>query len=164
MRMREWRKRPADVAALFNPVYCAALLNRVAKGYQSATHEGFPYALAFIALPVILHPTSADLIPATSKTRIHAWLLNTPDIVFGFDARARSVAPFVREAVAFGMQNKLFTYETGGRLSAVDSQALKRWEKRTENVSVSKQAQVLGKLLSQLRDVSTAFSIFGVRP
>jgi len=164
MTMREWRTRPRDVAILFNPAFCAALINRVAKGYQGTTDQGFPYALAFIALPLILHPNSSSHLPASAKSRMHTWLLNTPEVVFGFDERARSIAPFARESIAFGTQNKILSFVEGGQLLSVDSSSIKKWEKKAENALLCKQAQVLGKLLAQVKDVPTVFSLFGVRP
>ncbi|MCO1348080.1 DUF6521 family protein [Burkholderia vietnamiensis] len=162
--MREWQRRPSDVANLFNPAYCAALLNRVAAGYQSTTDGGLPYALAFIALPLMLHSSSTSLLPRSANSRMHSWLLNTPEVVFGFDQRARSMAPFAREAIAFGIQNKVITYVAGARLVPADSKGIRQWQKMPENALICKQAQLLGKLLSQVKDVPTVFSLFGVRP
>jgi len=164
MKMRDWGTRPSDVASLFNPAYCAALLNRVAAGYQGSTKKGLPYALAFIALPLMLDSRSVSLLPSSAKSRIHTWLLNTPEVVFGFGRKAKSMAPFAREAIAFGMQNKILGYVAGMRLAPIDSKGIKQWQKMPENVALGRQAQLLGKLLSQVKDVPTAFVFFGVRP
>ncbi|NPU93355.1 MAG: hypothetical protein HPY82_15705 [Gammaproteobacteria bacterium] len=164
MTMREWRSRPRDVANMFNPAFCAAIINRVAMGYQQAADQGIPYSLTFIALPLILHPNSSQFIPVKANSRMHAWVLNTPEVIFGFEERARSIAPIVRESVAFGVQNKIIAYSKGALITPIASRDLKQWEKRDENVLLCKQSQVFGKLLSQIKDLPTVFSLFGIRP
>jgi hypothetical protein len=153
-----------DVANLFNPAYCAGLLNKVASGYRSTLKQGLPYPLAFIAMPIVLHPTTTSLLPGTARSRMHAWLLENPEVIFGFGDRARSIAPFVREAVSFGVQNKVLKFGPSSTLVPLQLKEISLWERRSENSEITKKAQVLGKLLSQFNDVSTVFSLFGVRP
>ena len=104
------RRVPADAAALFNPAYCAAILHRTSSGYESASGAGLPYALAFLALPLILHPATAERLPTTSKSRLHNWLIGNPDVMVGLADRARSLAPFARDAIAFGIQGRILHF------------------------------------------------------
>lgn len=160
----EPRRIPADAAALFNPAYCAAILHRTSSGYQTISGSGLPYALAFIALPVILHPASAECLPSSSKTRLHNWLLVNPDVLIGFAERSRSLAPFVREAVGFGLQTQVLQLVEPDLLAPLTSNQVGKWEKRPYNLLTAKKAVVLGKLLSQIREVPTIFTLFGIRP
>jgi len=160
----EPRRIPADAAALFNPAYCAAILHRVSSGYQTTAGYGLPYALAFIATPVILHPASVECLPSSSKSRLHNWLLGNPDVLIGFAERSRSLAPFVREAVEFGLQARVLQLVEPDLLAPLTSNHVGRWEKRPYNLLSAKKAVVLGKLLSQIREVHTVFTLFGIRP
>lgn len=161
---KTWSRRPPDVAYLFNPAFCTALLNRIASGYQGDTERGLPYPLAFVALPLILHPTSADLLPSTSRSKFHGWLQENPQVIFGFSDRARAMAPIVREAVSFGLRYDIYQLGAQHALVPVASQKLKQWEKLPYNTVPSKRAETLGKLLAQVKDVPTIFALFGVRP
>lgn len=160
----ETRRIPPDAAALFNPAYCAAILHRVSSGYQATAGRGLPYSLAFIALPVVLHPASVECLPSSSKTRLHNWLLGNPEALIGFAERSRSLAPFVREAVVFGLQARVLQLVEPDLLAPFTSRQIGKWEKRHYNLLTAKKAVVLGKLLSQIREVPTTFTLFGIRP
>ena len=164
MTGKRWGRRPPDVANLFNPAFCAALLNRVACGYHRDVERGLAYPLAFVALPLILHPTSAGLLPQTSRTKFHNWLLENPDVLFGFTERARQMAPIVREAISFGLRYDILGFDAEKALVPLSPRELKRWEKEPYNNIISKNAQTLGRLLAQVKDVPTIFALFGVRP
>jgi hypothetical protein len=155
---------PADAAALFNPAYCAAILHKASSGFQATKGTGFPYALGFIALPLVLHPASAERLPSSSKTRLHGWLLGNPDVMVGLAERARSLAPFVREAIAFGLRAQIFQLSEPDMLVPLSSTLMGKWDKRPYNSLTAKRALVLGKLLSQVNEVSTVFTLFGLRP
>ena len=164
INLAEPRRIPADAAALFNPAYCAAILHQASSGYQTSAGKGLPYALAFIALPVILHPASVECLPSTSKTRLHNWLLGNPEVLIGFAERSRSVAPFVREAVEFGLKARVLQFVEPDLLAPLTSNHVGKWAKRPYNVLTAKKAVVLGKILSQIREAPTVFTLFGIRP
>ena len=155
---------PADAAALFNPAYCAAILQRVSSGYQSVGASGLPYPLTFLALPLLLHTTSAERLPSTARARLHTWLLSNPEVVVGLADRARSLAPFVRQAIAFGLQARVFKFVEPQFLAPISSAEIRIWGTRSYSALTAKKAVVVGKLFSQIPDVPTIFSLFGVRP
>jgi hypothetical protein len=161
--IKSWNQRPSDVANLFNPAFCAAIVNRVAAGYSKASPAGLPFSLAFIALPVLLHPPSADELPTTSRTNFHGWLLENPQALIGFAERAQSMAPFVREGITYGLVNNILQLNDL-RLLPCSQRQLKLWEKEAYNLRYSHDSQLLGKLLGQLNDLTTVFAFFGIRP
>jgi len=158
------RRVPADAAALFNPAYCAAILHRVSSGYQSGGAGGLPYSLSFLALPIVLHTASAERLPSSARVRLHNWLLGNPEVLVGLADRARSLAPFVREAISFGLKARVVQFVEPDLLAPVSSDHVAKWEKRSYNLPAAKRAVVLGKLLSQIGEVPTVFTLFGVRP
>lgn len=158
------RRIPTDAAALFNPAYCAAILHRTTCGYQAATGRGLPYALAFIALPVILHPASVECLPPTSNIRLHKWILGNPEVLVGFAERSRSLAPFVRDAIGFGLHARVFQLVGADLLAPLGANTLGKWAKRPYNLFTARKALILGKLFAQISDVPTVFTQFGIRP
>jgi hypothetical protein len=161
--VKSWRQRAPDVANLFNPAFCAALINRVAAGYSATLSPGLPFPLAFVALPVLLHPESADALPSTARTNFHGWLLENPQVLIGFPERARAMTPLVREAISFGLNNEILLLNNLYVAQSSEKQ-IKRWEKEEYNVKYARNSQLLGKLLGQLPDVTTTFALFGIRP
>lgn len=158
------RRVPADAAALFNPAYCAAILHRLCSGYQFGGASGIPYALPFLALPIVLHEASAERLPPSTRSRLHSWLLDNPEILIGFADRARSLAPFVRDAISFALKYQIIQLVESDRLAASKSTQVAKWEKQPYNSATAKRAVILGKLLSQINEVPTVFTLFGVRP
>ena len=161
--IKSWNHRPSDVANLFNPAFCAALVNRVAAGHSKSSPAGLPYSLAFIALPVLLHPPSADELPKTSRTNFHGWLLENPQVQIGFPDRATAMAPYIREGILYGLVNQVLQMNELCLLPA-NQKKMKTWEKDPYNIRYSHDSQVLGKLLGQLADSTSVFALFGIRP
>jgi len=161
--LKPWGRRPPEIANLYNPAFCAALLNRISAGYFTTKKSGLPVPLAFIALAVVLHPSAVQALPATSRSNFHGWLLEKPEVLIGFADRASALAPYVREAITFGLSHQLLLLR-GGCLVPSSDKAVKRWEKEPYNAKFSRDAQLLGKLISQVNDQSTVFALFGVRP
>ena len=162
-KLKTWHQRAPDIANLFNPAFCAALINRVAAGYSSTQAPGLPFSLAFVALPLLLHPDSVDALPGTARTNFHGWLLENPQVLIDFPDRAQAIAPLVREAISFGLNNKILLL-SDLRLAHSSGKQMRRWEKEEYNVRFARNSQLLGKLLSQLPDVTTTFSLFGISP
>lgn len=162
---KRWGSRPPDVANLFNPAFCALLLNRLAAGYNSKATMKLPYVLPFLAIPILLHPPSTSQLPKTSRTSFHGWLLEHPTLLVGFSDRATELVSVVREALAFGLAHNLLMLDNQGRI-AVNGPAknIRHWEQSDYNNRHSKDAQLLGKLLAQVEDVTTIFALFGIRP
>lgn len=165
--MREnvsWGQRPAEVANLFNPAYLAILLNQVSRGYGQHHGESLPYALAFVALPLVMHRSTARVLPKTSSTKLHLWLTENPEVLFEFGQRAASFAPYVREAITFGVSNGAFTFSETCSISWKRLPKLKSWQSGpSERVEIA-QALLIGKLLGKEGNVRNIFSMFGVRP
>ncbi|MDD2700286.1 MAG: DUF6521 family protein [Sideroxydans sp.] len=159
-----WNKRPTEVANLLNPAYFSMLINKVCEGYNSEAKDDLPYALAFITLPLILYPDYLEVLPKTSRTRLHIWAQQNPEILYDFAKRARALAPHIREAISFGALHEVIQLTETGKIL---SQPLKRAKSLVDSDSpraTAKQAYVIGKIFGQVNDVPTLFAIFGACP
>lgn len=74
------------------------------------------------------------------------------------------MAPIVREAISFGVRYNVLGFDAEMALVPLVSRELKRWEAEPYNKNLSRNAQILGRLLAQVKDVPTIFALFGVRP
>jgi hypothetical protein len=162
-QVKPWGRRPPEIANLYNPAFCAALLNRISAGYLASKPSGLPVPLAFLALPIALHPTSILALPTTARSNFHGWLLDNPEVLIGFADRAAALVPYTREAISFGLSHHVLLLR-GGCLVPLSDKAIKRWDKEPYNAQFSRDTQLLGKLLSQVKDQATVFALFGVRP
>jgi len=159
-----WSKRPTEVANLLNPAYFAVLINKVCDGYQSEVKEGLPYALAFITLPIVMYPDSAEILPKTSRTRFQLWLQQNPEVLFNFAKRAKMLAPYIREGISFGVSHNVIRLTEGGNIIPQPLKGLKKWEDAPIQRTTAKQAHLIGKIFGHVNDVPTLFATLGVRP
>lgn len=66
--------------------------------------------------------------------------------------------------IAFGLRGQILEFAKPDLLVPRGSKLIGKWEKRPYNLLTAKRAVVLGKLLSQISEVPTVFTLFGVRP
>src|SRR5689334_21046467 len=117
MKMLPWKQRPFELANLLNPAFCSLILYEAISAYQKKNMQGMPYALAFLILPVVLHRQTRNALPVSTNTNIHPWFQNNCEVRVGFAQRVRSMLPYTREAIIFGLQSKIIQIDDNGNIS-----------------------------------------------
>jgi Family of unknown function (DUF6521) len=85
--MRRWEDRPQEVAHLLNPAFCGQVIYECALSYAAQSERGMPYALAFLVLPIVLHPGTQKTM--NSRTRhFLVWVNSNQHIKVGLAERA----------------------------------------------------------------------------
>lgn len=100
--MNSWNKRTREVAFLLNPAFCGRLLYSAINAYGKKTHRAFPFPLVYLVLPLVLHKeTRANI---NSRTQLHLWVQQHPQLLIGFSQRATELIPITNEAVELLLQ------------------------------------------------------------
>jgi hypothetical protein len=107
MTLSPWSERSLEQARLLNPAFGGTLLWSFARGYMTTAHRAQPYALSFLVAPVVLHKSTRESLPTTTRTSLVSWVGQNPRVIVGFAERARSLVPFVKEAVLFASNGGL---------------------------------------------------------
>ena len=94
-----WTQRPTEEANLFNPPFLCSLTYEFLKAHGN----GAPITLAVIALTTSLHRLSRERLPYSTVSSLYEWLQGNEDLLIGFAIRCRGIAPYVKEAILFGM-------------------------------------------------------------
>ena len=167
--MKSWKKRPSEVANLINPAFCTVILQNAIKGYQSKLKEGMPFPLIFVVLPIVLHPKTRVILPKNTTKKFYSWLNEYPEINIRFANRARSLVPYTKESIAFGIKQQIFDVSDRGNLVLVKKNKLlknpkKIWLKDSEVYQCYLKANFLGKWFTTINDVSNIFVALGIRP
>lgn len=167
--MKSWEKRPSEVANLINPAFCTVLLQSAIKGYQSKQNQGIPFPLIFLVLPIVLHPKTRDILPGNIKKNFYSWLKEFPEVHIRFASRARSLVPYTKESIAFGIKQQIFQVSDHGNLVLVPKNRLLRnpnkiWLKDPEVYKCYLKANFLGKWFTKINDVSNIFVALNIRP
>lgn len=160
-----WKERPQIVAALANPAFCGKILHNCFKAYSGQTQSTFPYALCFFTLPIILHKRTRDLLPSSSRKTLHAWFNENNELKIGLPNRIRGYIPYTKESIMFLIANNAISInDSGGIEMSRITNTFKTEEDETELLDCFKKSETLGKILAKSGNVSTIYSIIGVRP
>ena len=166
MNTTPWTERPLEQARLFNPAFLGTLLWSGARGYASVDNQGLPYALSFLLAPVVLHKSTRESLPASTRTSLAAWLGETPRVHVGFAERATALVPLVKEALLFSFNGGLIRLENS-RLRAADRpRAMARFEREASdevNACITK-ADFGGRWFANSGDYTTVMALWGVAP
>ena len=164
--MKEWVNRPPEIAVLLNPAFCGFLLSTGVDEYTKKIDEGAPYAFPFVMLPLVLHKPTRQRFPRSSRTVFSAWITNADTAVakIGFSERAKNMAPYVKEALAFAIQNNSIHVTESGLLKTTNP-VPKSFPNATQEVNECVRASVMcGKWFSMVGDFKTAMALLGVKP
>jgi hypothetical protein len=165
--MKPWAERPTELGYLFNPGYCGWLLREAVEGYASEAPGGMPLPLAFLALPVVLHKPTRDLLPRSVASTLLVWLQESPEVRVGVAERTRELAPFAREALLFlGSRGHLAVTDdgrltVGGKLGKGKAALLAR---SGDLKDALQKARFVGRWFAAAGTPAAVFQAWGVCP
>ena len=165
--MTVWAARSREEAYLLNPSFCALIAWSSSVGYRGDGSSGMSYVLAFVAVPLTLHKPTREALPRSVRTSMPAWIEENTYFRVGFAERARSLAPFVREALLFGAVHGLFAFDDEHRIvPARRPRALSGYlrEGTDEVKECVKKAEFIGRWLAASGSVETSLALWGVKP
>ncbi|MGX1098691.1 three component ABC system middle component [Amorphus sp. MBR-141] len=114
-----WRNRPAEEAALLNPAFCGELIARATKDYERLRGLPFPLPLAFVVLPLVLHPPTLAALPGRADTTFATWSADNEAILAELPERTLQLRPISREALLFMTQHRALAVGSGGLRTGV---------------------------------------------
>jgi hypothetical protein len=156
--MTEWQKRSQVRAAYLNPALITALITGSCQGYDATPAQAMAWPLAFIAVPLVLHRPTRDRLPRTTATRLAAWIGRNPTLQAGFPARAKALAPTVREGLRFGLRHSALTLGPDGLAAAIPVRLA------GDASVITDKARFVGRWLARSGDTVTIFGLLGVEP
>ncbi|MDN5745730.1 MAG: DUF6521 family protein [Nocardioidaceae bacterium] len=161
--MTAWRFRSRAQAAMLNPALLAAITAAAASEYKRATGEPMPWPLAYLIAPLVLHRSTRESLPRTTRTHLGNWVSQNPVIHAGLSARAQSLAEPVREGLRFGLRHGALEVDDRGRLTG-DLVAPAKKAAPGEAGQIIAKAGLVGKWLAKIDHPATVFAVMGVAP
>jgi hypothetical protein len=163
--MIPWKSRNIEEATLLNPAFCATLLASSVIGWQQQDSAFFPFSYSFLVLPVVLHSPTRQILPRSSRTSLANWIQENPEVKVGFIARAKSLRPFTKEAILFGVSHGLLNIENIGNLHTnLSEAAVNKWSGKLggePGLCISK-ALFIGRWLGSSTTIETTLALWGV--
>lgn len=166
--LERWNNRPIEEANLFNPAFLCALIHEFLKDYVKAQGGGAPLTVVVIALATTLHRASRERLPNRTVTPLYAWLQDNEDLLIGFPERAKNIAPYVKEAIMFGMATE--TLATGGGHNLLPGIKKAVFSKSfidmttTEVKSIIDRTKFVGRWLSNSGSEVSVVAAWGIKP
>ena len=156
--MTVWQDRSQVRAAYLNPALVTALVAAACQGYNATRSQAMAWPLAFIAAPLVLHRPTRDSLPQTTATRLTTWNGRNAALQAGFPARAKALAPTVREGLRFGLRHRALTLGPDGLSSAMSVSLA------GDAGAITDKARFVGRWLGRSGDTVTIFGLLGVEP
>lgn len=166
--MQDWSNRAVEEANLFNPAFCAVLLANSVEEFDKKSKQPFPFALAFLVLPVVLHRSTRTALPGSTITSLATWIQEHREQLVNFSGRVQSLRAITREAILFGTQHQTLAIGELGDLG-VGTRKQSATEKRTplfteEARECLERAGFLGRWFAAAGTLATIYSAWGIAP
>lgn len=166
--IQEWTERPVEEANLFNPAFLCALSYEFIKAYEKEEAEGASLLLIIVALSVCLHTKSRERLPSTTISFFYGWLQQNEDLLVGFPERAKNLAPYIKQAIMFGIKMKKLKVGNGHCVVLAEGKAtfsktfLAETNYETKNIVES--CRLLGRWFAKSGTENSIAAAFGVKP
>lgn len=166
--MQPWSKRAVEEANLFNPAFCATLLAKSAEEFAKRAGRPFPFALAFLVLPVVLHQGTREALPGTTITSLLPWIQEHREQLVDFAVRVQRLREITREAILFAVQHETLVLTEQGYI-VIGRKRRSATERRTglftsEARECVDRAGFIGRWFAAAGTTATIYAAWGIAP
>lgn len=165
--MSVWSERAQDEANLLNPAFCCAVIASAVGFYNGRELKAMPLPLVFMVLPLVLHKTTREALPGSTRTSMVVWLHNNGSAKLLFHERLMALKPYTQEAIRFGFALELLSFGENGEVRAKTTQAdVNRYlELLTDDArDCVLKSKFLGKWFESAGNPNSIMSLWGIRP
>ncbi|WP_424923793.1 three component ABC system middle component [Amycolatopsis granulosa] len=151
-----------EALALFNPAITSVALTFAVESYSEENSEGFPFYCSFLVMPLTLNPQLRASVTQSRRKTLASWCVSNPTLHAQFPQIARILVPTTRHAVRHSLRCELLEMRNGILYVRRRPKRVRRSHSQ-ELRAVVAGARTCGKWFAAT-DVTTAFSLLGVRP
>ncbi len=161
-----WSERSVEQARLLNPAFLGTLVWSGARGYAMAARENQPFAISFLIAPLVLHKSTRESLPPSTRTSLVAWLGANTRVQVGFCDRATALVPLVKEAILFASNAGMIQIKETRIVAARRPPAMAKIDREAsfEVNSCRMKAEFVGKWIARSGDYRTVMALWGVSP
>ena len=159
------RSADSETSTLFNPAFCALLLNKACAAYEAKAGTAMPVTFAFLILPRALHKPTRDALPGTTAASMWSWLRSNPVILMDFASRVQAFRPFTGAAISYGLRRTALTSSPGSIAVGRLGRRPRTLRPTTDWTDCVKAAEFLGRWFGGSdSDEATTLAYWGVMP
>lgn len=154
----------SESGALFNPAFCAVLLQRACVEYAAKAQQALPIVYAFLILPSALHKPSRDALPGRTSASMWPWLREHPLLLMDLPDRVRRFRPYTAAAITYGLTHTILLSGLGTLAAGTLSRRRAHHRPTADWLACQKAAGFLGKWFASTdADEATTLAHWGVR-
>jgi hypothetical protein len=146
---------------MLNPAMLTTVISASAAGYKETSGERMPWELTHLVAPLVLHKATRLALPKQVNTHLAKWSLEHAVELAELAVRARTLAPFVREGLRFGMRYGYLELEHGLLIPAASM-------KGTVNVGdvelIRNSSRFVGRWFGRNGSSTNVFALLNVQP
>ena len=160
----KWEDRSVITANLLNPAFCGEVIRRTASNYSVNTEARFPFSLAFLVLPLVLHKKTRQKMPRSVSTYFHSWIEDNEFLFIDFPERTKQLLPYTKEALMFLSYYKAINFK-GNEIEVITKTKKISPKEHSEEVDeIFKRAEFLGKWFKQTGNEQTIYMFLKIQP
>lgn len=155
-----------EASALFNPAFCAVLLNRAIAAFTSQDGAPMPLTFAYLILPSAMHRPTREALPKTSAASMPTWLRENPLVLSQLPVRVRAFRDYTSQAIIYGLNRRVLVDAPDGALLALSLRRRPRTLRPTQDWEACvRAADFLGRWVGTSgSDEPTTLAQWGLRP
>lgn len=155
----------SEAEILFNPAFCAVLLNKSIGTFEAHSGNPLPFVYAYLILPLALHSHTRQSLPQRTTSSMWAWVRDNPEILMDFPERVQELRPVVGAAILFAIRQSSLKVRGAG----LSSKKLKRQPQSLRPTddwrSCVNSSEFLGRWFASAKvDEQTLLAKWGLRP
>lgn len=159
------RSVDSETSTLFNPAFCALLLNKACAEYAAKAGTAMPVTFAFLILPSALHKPTRDALPRTTAASMWSWLRSHPLILMDFSNRVRAFRPFTGAAISYGLRHSALPSSPGLIAAGILARRPRTLHPTNDWTDCTRAAELLGRWFGGSDfDEATTLAHWGVKP
>ena len=154
-----------DTFANTNPAFCSLILRFFIEGYLSGDAVGLPFPHIILPLPIVLSSELSGYFSGTnSRTGLLTWVGRHPEVTIDLRKKVESSASFAREALVFGLTQRIVALNENGRITIENVGLARRISFPTLDARnrFMKNARQLGRWVAEVRSIETVYSCLGL--
>jgi hypothetical protein len=157
--------RDSETRNLFNPAFCALLLNRMVANYEAKADAPMPLTFAYVGLPAALHQPTRSALPRSTAASMWPWIRSNPVLFLDLGQRVRDFRPFTSSAITFGLRHGVLRGSLGSLAAGTVRRRPRSLRPTADWSSCLDAAEFLGRWFGDSgSDEATMLAQWGVRP
>lgn len=157
--------RPVEEVALFNPAFLTLLAHQSADQHAARSNgRALPTALAYLAVPLVLHGPTRRSLPNNVTTQMGEWIRANPASSLGLSDRSRALRPLISAGLRLGLVHGLLTAENGTLRAERLPRRPRGMASSAEVEACVAKAGFVGRWFSEQPDPLTTMALWGLRP